>query len=193
MRGVADVPFETPAFANRLALMGVIRDHVSRYVALYFDSDSSLAGNEFLGQWLDRLRLCIPHGVDEIVGSPVTIEGAVKLLSTFIYLTTVEHEIVDAGVWNYQLWSDVQPSRVYQNGLRQPLDVFQRFVSANFTFQIPRTLLMNDFSSLAIDQRGATAFRTFLSDLAGLQRLMDGQPAACWRIEPRNLKANINA
>jgi hypothetical protein len=52
---------------------------------------------------------------------------------------------------------------------------------------------MNDFSSLALDQRGAAAFRAFLHDLAGLQALMDGQPAACWRIEPRNLKANINA
>jgi arachidonate 15-lipoxygenase len=192
-RGVSDVPFETPAFANRVALMNVIRNHVSRYLSLYFDSDAALAGDEAFGQWLDALRLRIPHGVGEIAGSPVTIEGAVRLLSTFIYLTTVEHEIVDAGVWNYQLWSDVQPSRIYTSGLRQPLDVFQRFIYANFTFQIPRTLLMNDFSSLALDQRGAAAFRAFLHDLAGLQALMDGQPAACWRIEPRNLKANINA
>ena len=29
-RGVADVPFATPAFDNRLALMRVIRDHIGR-------------------------------------------------------------------------------------------------------------------------------------------------------------------
>ena len=106
---------------------------------------------------------------------------------------TVEHEIVDSGVWNYQLWSDVQPPRVYANGQRLPLDVYQRMVSANFNFQIPRTMLMVDFSSLALDERGASAFKTFLDELGALQRKIDREPAACWRIEPRNLKANINA
>jgi arachidonate 15-lipoxygenase len=131
--------------------------------------------------------------VGEIAGAKVTIKGAVDLLATFIYLTTVEHEIVDSGVWNYQLWSDVQPSRVYANGQRMPLDVYQRMVSANFNFQIPRTPLMSDFTSLALDPKGARAFQSFLRDLGGLQRVMDVEPAACWRIEPRNLKANINA
>jgi hypothetical protein len=166
LRGVADVPFETPAYSNRLALMGVIRTHVARYLALYFDSDSALAADESFAQWLDALRTSIPHGVGEIAGPSVTIDAAVLLLSTCIYMTTVEHEIVDAGAWNYQLWSDVQPPRVYQSGRRLPLDVYQRFISANFNFQIPRTLLMNDFSSLALDPWGASAFRAFLADVS---------------------------
>lgn len=193
IRGLAAAPFETPAFDNRLAIMKVIRDHVARYLALYYDSDEALAKDESFSPWLEVLRRRIPHGVGEIAGAKVTIKGAVDLLATFIYLTTVEHEIVDSGVWNYQLWSDVQPSRVYANGQRMPLDVYQRMVSANFNFQIPRTPLMSDFTSLALDPKGARAFQSFLRDLGGLQRIMDVEPAACWRIEPRNLKANINA
>ena len=40
------------------------------------------------------------------------------LVSTLIYLTTVEHEIVGSGVWDYQTWSDVQP----RPGARRRLD-----------------------------------------------------------------------
>ena len=103
------------------------------------------------------------------------MDGAVLLLSTLIYLTTVEHEIVGSGVWNYQLWSDAQPVRIYRNGERQPLDVYQRLVNANFNLNVHRTPLMSDFSSLALDGDGADAFRRFRSDLADLQR--DGRRA----------------
>ncbi len=192
-RGMTGAPFSSPALENRVSLMGVIHDHVARYLALYFESDDALAGDGPFAAWLDTLRTQIPRGVSEIAGNGVTIRGAQDLLATFIYLTTVEHEIVDAGVWNYQLWSDVQPPRVYTNGQRLPLDVYQRFVSANFNFQIPRTMLMSDFSSLALDERGATAFREFLGDLGDLQASMNAEPYACWRIEPQRLKANINA
>lgn len=191
-RGLNGASFETPALENRLSIMNVIRDHVSRYLALYYDDDV-LARDGAYESWLRALRQQIPHGVDEIAGASPSVAGAVELIATFIYLVTVEHEIVDSGVWNYQLWSDVQPPRVYANGQRLPLDVYQRMVSANFNFQIPRTMLMVDFSSLALDERGASAFKTFLDELGALQRKIDREPAACWRIEPRNLKANINA
>jgi arachidonate 15-lipoxygenase len=193
LRGLAGATFETPALDNRLAIMDVIREHVARYLALYYDDDAALARDGAYEAWLAALRRQIPHGVDEIAGTSANITGAVDLIATFIYLATVEHEIVDSGVWNYQLWSDVQPPRVYANGQRLPRDVYQRTVYANFNFQIPRTPLMVDFSSLALDERGATAFQTFLGDLGALQRTIDREPAACWRIEPRNLKANINA
>ncbi len=192
-RGLTDAPFATPAKDNRLALMAVIRDHVERFLELYFDSDDALASDGPFSQWLDDLSSRVPHGVLELAGPTVTLDGAVALLSTLIYLTTVEHEIVGSGLWNYQLWPDAQPVRVYRRGQRLPQDVYQRLVNANFTLNVHRTPLMSDFSSCAVDERGAEAFRRFRSDLAALQLSMDGDPATCWRIEPRILKANINA
>ena len=43
------------------------------------------------------------------------------------------------------------------------------------------------------DERGAWAFREFQQDMLGLQARLDSTTPAPWRIEPRRLKANINA
>jgi Lipoxygenase len=192
-RGLTDAPFGAPALTNRMALMTVIRDHVRRFLALYFGPDDGIAQDGPFLAWLDDLRARVPHGVIELAGSPANFDGAVMLLSTLIYLTTVEHEIVGSGVWNYQLWPDAQPVRVYRGGARLPQDVYQRLVNANFNLNVHRTPLMSDFSACAVDDRGAEAFRRFRHDLAALQRSMDNEPSTCWRIEPRMLKANINA
>ncbi len=190
-RGIAGLALDQPALDNRAAIMRVIRAHVDRYLALYYD-DAAIASDEAFVRWLHDLRAFVPHGVDELVGSPVTVGGAAALLATLIYMASVDHEIVDSGVWDYQLWSDVQPVRVSRNGQRMPLDVYQRLVNSNFILNVDRTRLMSDFSYLAVDQRGADAFLRFRRDLVELQETMDRAPAACWRIEPRQLKANIN-
>ena len=192
-RGIAASAVEQPALDNRLALMGVIRAHVSRYLALYYDSDTAAANDEAVGAWIEDLCGYVPHGVREIAGEPLTIAGLTELISTMIYMATVEHEIVDSGVWDYQLWNDLDPVRVYANNARCPVDVYQRIVNANFILNVPRTPLMSDFSALALDDRGAGAFRQFRSDLATLQGCLDLEPASSWRMEPKFLKANINA
>jgi arachidonate 15-lipoxygenase len=171
--------------------MRVIRAHVERYLALYYD-DATIASDEAFARWLHDLRALVPRGVDELIGAPVTLAGAATLLASLVYMASVDHEIVDSGVWDYQLWSDVQPARVARNGQRMPLDVYQRLVNANFILNVDRTRLMSDFSYLAVDQPGADAFLRFRRDLVELQDTMDRAPAACWRIEPRQLKANIN-
>jgi hypothetical protein len=136
----------------------------------------------------------IPNGVEELVGTPVTRAGSVELLATLVYMTTVEHEIVDANVFDYQLWNDVQPARVYETGIGEPLDVYQRLVDYNFILSVNRTSLMEDFSSLLPDddRDGREAFIEFRKDLAALQTRMIGLPEAVWRIEPRGLRANMN-
>jgi hypothetical protein len=191
-RGVADLPIGAPALENRRALMAVVRDHVARYLAIYFDSDAAVAADPGFARWLASLEVMVHRGVGELAGSPVTLDGATRVLSTMIYLATVEHEIVGSGLWDYQLWSDVQPVRVARSGDRLPVDVYQRLVNANFNLNVHRTPLMSDFSALALDSRGADAFRCFRTDLAELQRSMDTEAPMPWRIEPQRLKANIN-
>ena len=71
-------------------------------------------------------------------------------------------------------------------------DALTRFV---FSVAIPALLfrMMSDFSRLALDPPGAEAFQRFRLDLSDLQSSMDSEPATPWRMEPRLLKANINA
>ncbi len=193
MRGVSTDDLDMPAHENFLALFGVIRTHVRRYLDVYYPVESAIGDDAQLASWIAALAAYVPHGVLELAPMPLTIDGATQLLATLIYFTTVEHEVLGSGVWNYQLWPDVQPPRVYANGQRIPIDVYSRLVDANFTLNVARTPLMSDFSSLALDAGGVAAFEAFRNDLAKLQGIMDAEATTRWRIEPRRLKANINA
>ena len=189
-RGLDAIGIDMPAFTNRQELMAVIRRHTDRYLHLHFD-DETIKEDEWLGAWVAELAVHL-RGVKELVGAPLTVRGVSTLLAAFIYMVSVDHEIVDSGVWDYHLWSDVVAPRVYRDGRRLPLDVYQRLVNANFILNVDRTRLMSDFSYLVDKQPAKQAFRTFHQELESLQRRMDDEPPATWRIEPRNLKANIN-
>ena len=103
-------------------------------------------------------------------GGPVlNLESAAQVLATFIFLAAVDHEIVGSGLWDYQLWNDVSPVRIQADGSRVPLDVYQRLVHSNFNLNVRRTMLLDDFSGLALDPRGAAAFQRFRRDLTDLQ------------------------
>ena len=116
-----------------------------------------------------------------------------RLIATFIYLASVEHEIVGSGVWDYQLWNDSSPVRVYEDGRRVPLDVYQRLVNANFNLNVRRTMLLDDFSGLALDEPGRERVRPVPSGSARPPARARPAPPAPWRMEPKRLKANINA
>jgi len=96
-------------------------------------------------------------------------------------------------MWNYQLWVHRQPTRVYKNGQREPLDIYQRLVNANYTLNVRRKQLLDDFSYLSLDDRGRQAFKTFRDELLALQTRMEAEKFEYWKIYPRILEANINA
>jgi Lipoxygenase len=192
-RGIHNRGFDTPALSNRLALFNVMLGHVLRYLRLYYDSDEKLRVDPDFQNWLDELDRLVPNGTRRLIGSELSLENAAHLMAAFIYLATVEHEILGTGLWNYQLWTNVQPVRVYQDGRREPLDVYQRLVNANFNLNVTRARLMQDFGYLALDRKGADAFRIFRYELQQLQQEMEQEPFACWKIYPNILEANINA
>jgi arachidonate 15-lipoxygenase len=192
-RGIGHGGFDTPALENRRELFNVMLAHALRYLRSYYDSDEKLQADEDFQNWLAELDRLIPNGVRALSGDPVTIESAARLLASLIYLATVEHEILGTGLWNYQMWTNVQPARIYANGQREPIDVYQRLVNANFNLNVRRARLMQDFGYLALDRKGADAFRTFRYELQLLQERMEQQPFAHWKIYPNILEANINA
>jgi hypothetical protein len=83
--------------------------------------------------------------------------------------------------------------RVYRNSQREPLDVYQRLVNANFSLNIHRAQLLQDFGYLALDAAGAAAFAQFKRELDDLQRRIEAEPPAPWKVSPAILEANINA
>jgi len=188
-RGLDDVA--TPSIDNRRRHHAVFLTHAQRYLERYFDDDG-IDADPAVQSWWTEVSRRIP-GVDAVAGGAATVEAVARLAAAIIQLTTVEHELLGSGMWDYQLWSDAIPARVGADGSRPPIDVYQRLVNANFNLNVHRTALLSDFSTLALDPRGAEAFELFRADLLALQSALDAEPPAPWRMEPKRLKANINA
>lgn len=197
-RQIRSAGFETPTQENLEALFDVMHEHAKRYLRLYYPDVTPGAGTAAIRSdkpilaWLDELNALIPNGV-QVSPSDVTFDSLARLLARFIYLVTVQHELLGSFVWNYQLWTHRQPVRIYTNGQREPLDVYQRLVNANYNLNVTRRALMYDFSYLISNGVGKTAFTRFGQDLRALQASMEQQPWAVWKLYPRALKVNINA
>lgn len=192
-RGIASAGFDTPALANRQAHFDVMYAHALRYLKIYYPAATALAGDVAVRSWTESLERLVPNGIRSVLGPEITLESVARLAAAFLYMATVEHEILGTGLWNYQMWTHVQPVRVYTNGQREPVDVYQRLVNANFNLNVHRAQLVQDWSYLALDAAGAQAFRDFKQALEGLQARVAAEPAAAWKISPGILEANINA
>ena len=196
-RGVRGAGFDTPTQKNLEALFDVMHRFVCNYLEIYYPRNSATGasavhGDEEMLAWLKELNASVPNGVG-ISPDDVTWEKLARMLAGQLYLVTVQHEILGSHMWDYQLWTHRQPARVYKDFQREPLDVYQRLVNANYNLNVHRRALMDDFNRLALDYRAKAALLRFQSELAALQAAMDDHPRAVWRLYPRELKVNINA
>lgn len=190
-RGVLGRGLDLPVLANSLAHHEVMCAHAERYLRAYYADDAALAADAHVQRWYESLDGLVPNGVG-VLGDVSGIESAARLIGSLIHLVAYQHEAHGTLLWNYQMWTDVQPIRVYANGQDEPADVYQRLVNANFGLNIRRTPMMRDYSYLALDQRGRAAFRTYLADLLALQTRLEAEPKALWKIYPEMLEANMN-
>ena len=119
--------------------------------------------------------------------------GLARLMASYIYLATVQHDALGTSMWNYQMWVHKHPVRVYRDSPREPLDVYQRLVNSNFNLNVKRAQLLADYSYLALDEPGKRLLRQFTQELQQLDARLAAAPAQPWRLRPGMLEANINA
>ena len=196
-RGVRGAGFDTPTQENLEALFDVMHRFVCNYLELYYPPNAATGASAVHNDaetlaWLEELNARVPNGVG-VSPNDVTWDKLARLLAGQLYLVTVQHEILGSHVWDYQLWTHRQPARVYKDFQREPLDVYQRLVNANYNLNVHRRALMDDFTHIALDYRAKAAMLQFQSELAALQAAMDSHPWAVWRLYPRELEVNINA
>jgi Lipoxygenase len=191
--GVRRDEIDLPALDNREAHWDVIHAHTRRYLDLYYPSDADLQNDMAVQAWADELNRLVPNGVEGVLGEKLRVEGLARLVADYIYAGTVEHEVLGTGLWNYQLWTHVQPIRIYQNGQRVPLDVYQRLVNYNFMLNVSRAPLLHDLSYMAgSDAAASAAFSTFLAELAALQVRLKAEEFAYWKMYPSILEVSVN-
>ncbi|MGH3898276.1 MAG: hypothetical protein ACRDTA_08475, partial [Pseudonocardiaceae bacterium] len=192
-RKILNGGFDLPTLDNRVAHWKVMHAHTCRYLNLYYHSDQNLRDDDAAQEWIRALDRFVPNGVKKLLGDQLTINGVATLITTCIYAGSVEHEALGSGLWDYQLWTHVQPVRVYKNGRREPIDVYQRLINLNFGLNVQRARLLQDFSYLAgNDDAGAAAFSTFLSELTELQLRLKAEPHEYWKIYPADLEVSVN-
>ena len=191
-RGILGGGFPLPYLDNRQAHYEVFEAHAQRYLRLHYESDDDLRADAGVQAWVEGLERHVPGGVGKLLGKDVTLDGMARLVAGFIYLGSVEHEVLGTGLWDYQLWTHVQPTRIYRSGRREAVDVFQRLVNYNFILNVRRSPMCSDFSSMAPDPAGKQAFRTFLEDLQALQQRLDREDQAPWKVSPKMLESGVN-
>jgi len=179
--------------------------------------------NKELVTWLKTLHTGLPGGILEVLKNEVldetirtkkeppkeadiqlknvTLDNVARLIASFKFLGSVQHEMMGSLLWNYQLWTHRQPTRVYKNGGREPLDVYQRLVNYNFMLMVDREKIMNEkiyrrmTKGLPKEKKGKLEkwHGQFVAELEELQSTMDAESWEPWRIYPKDLEAHINA
>lgn len=191
-RGVRVDDLDLPYLQNRQAHYDVFLRHTSRYLRLYYETDEELQGDRHVQAWLKDVTQRIPGGLRDVVGEIITVDGLARLIAGFIYVGSVEHDVLGTTLWNYQLWYHVQPTRIYTSGRRESVDVYQRLLNYNFILNVRRSSLCADFTNVALDAPGRTAFRQFLTDLEVLQGTLDHEEEELWKVSPKMLESGVN-
>lgn len=192
-RGLDGARFEHPSHDNLRELSAVLNDHARRYIEAYYTSDEALRDDAAVVAWMDALDELIPNGIAPLAGGELTREGLARLAAGHIYEGSVVHDLAGTTLWDYQLWADRNPPRMYADGRRIPVDVYQRMIDNNYALQIKRAPLLADYGSVALDATGRQLFARFHADCTALQEQYDRTPAGPWRMEPENLEIGMNA
>lgn len=190
--GLAEAGVESAGAANLGAIYAVFEEHANNYLARYYPSDADVAADACVQRWLRAIDATIPGGLPAWAKES-TVSALARFVALFIYIAVIEHELRGQTLWNYQPWTHVQPIRVYRDGRREPVDVYQWLINCNLILNVRRAPLVQDYSHLAIDDRGAEAFRAFQRRLEALQRELDENPRQPWKLYPDILNANMNA
>jgi arachidonate 15-lipoxygenase len=192
-RGVDKASFPTPTDDSLCRFYDIFLNHTNRYLAHYYPTCGSACEDAHVRRWRQALEDLVPNGVKSICPLDPNQTELARLCASIIYFATVQHDLVGTFLWNYQLWSDTAPVRIYENGERVPVDVYQRLVHGNFVLNVSRTPLMQDFSYLALDPNGADTFKMFLRELEELDQALTAEGPSLWQLRPRHLEAHINA
>ena len=191
-RGLADAKFDSPSQENLRDLFSVMHDHATRYIYAYYESDLELHGDTAVADWLAGLDALIPNGLNGALDGGVTRDGLARVIAAYIYEGNTIHDMAGTTLWDYQLWVDRNPTRIYRDGRRMPVDVLQRIINNNFALQIKRAPMLANYGQVALDDKGSALFAQFYEDCMALQHRYDRTEAGPWRMEPKNLEISMN-
>lgn len=191
-RGLGDTRFDSPTQRNLEQLFSIMHNHAKRYIYAYYSSDDELRRDKDVERWLATMESLIPNGLGEYLGGGLSRNSMARLLGAVIYEGCATHDLVGTTLWDYQLWVDRNPVRVNRDGSRISLSVLHRVIMNNFALQLVRAPLLDNYSAVALDEKGKQLFKQWFEECSQLQHDYDLHPADIWRMEPKNLEVSMN-
>jgi hypothetical protein len=196
-RGLTGTAFDCPTHDNLVDLFDVMHAHAKRYIYAYYASDTEIQRDTDVTNWIKALNGLVPNGIGGTLAEEVTRDGLARAIGAYMFEGNTIHELSGTALWDYQLWADKNPTRIYQNGRRIPLDVYQRIINNNFALQLERAPLLANYGHVTQDQLGRNLFTRFCVECRELQvRYSLGRwhsgVADSWKMEPRQLEISMN-
>lgn len=189
-RGTTQTPFAYPYRDNVLELWAPTRDYVTTYVDLYYADDAAVNADPALHAWAEELDRILPGGITRSEG--FTRDWLTRVCATVIHLSTVEHDILNNVVWDYQTFGWVVPSVVPLSGEHMDqLRAFDMIAVLFLTWRPFNMLLTSHVESMALDGPGRKVMLAWLDRLTALQDEMEARGHDPSLAYPANLNVSI--
>jgi len=171
-----DLKISYPYADNSGAFWKIIGDYVGNYVDAYYENDEMVSADAQISSWYNQLDKYIPNGIKGY--APVLNKGTLKkLLTTSIFTTSVEHENVGSMTFNYGFWQQYIPMQIPTNGSLIKIDAFNAFTDLTILTTASTAKLTEDFSSLAIDEKGKEVMKKFRQALIDYEKTLTEKEA----------------
>ena len=186
-------PVPYPYAENTTRLRSIIQHHVQGYLDLYYQGDQALREDASVGEWYKALNQHIPNGITAYAPE-ISKENISKLVTTFIYTASVEHENVGNIKAHYGIWHPYIPTQVPLDPKKLPtIDVLQQYVDLTFLTSIPSWKVTDDFSFLGIDEAGKNSLKQFSEAMQSYQAELDQKDFNYYTIYPKNLETAVSS
>jgi len=196
-RGLGGAPVALPYWADSLALWHIIHDYTDRYVGHYYADETSVAADSQLQRWTAALDRLLPSGLYDdraylTSGEPLDRATLARVCATFLHVSSTTHDVVNNAVWDYSTLNYAIPTVVPES--LEPQDVRLSFDLLNTIIGTwkPYNMLVDGFSSLALDEDGRQAMDDYVTALKQRQDDMEAEPHQPGRIYPSALNPSVS-
>lgn len=164
-RGMNDTEFRYPYADNAKRIWDLTTRYVENYVDNYY-SEHSLVSDKPMQDWYINVLKYLPNA-NTTLPSALTRDGLVNLLTGFIYSDSFGHYTTGVEIFNWGVWANLVPAKVYSDGSRPRIgDVTHTLNLLSATQPTERLIMSADyFSQFAFDDAGKKIMNEYAASL----------------------------
>ncbi len=202
-RKMEKTPFAYFSRENCLELWKIIDRYVGNYIAAYYPTDDALQSDLSVGKWFKALDRYIPNGItkrpDKV--SPgytpeISKDNVQKLISTFIYTSSVEHAKAGGITFHYLPWKQFLPISVQLDNEKQLVSIGaqQQMMNKLFATTPPSIKLTDDLSYMSLSEgRGRQCMQQFRYEMLEYQSKLEQSEILPYMLCPKDIDISVSS